>query len=105
MYHLFPGSPGLRASILLLSEELAFEEEEVVYMMTSEFLTLIVTFLNKKLQSSLLQGRWVCQGASFVKLSEIRARFVTLTFGNSPGSGCAHMLCSVNPLSAIMLGS
>lgn len=57
-------------------KSLAFDEEEVVYTMTSEFLTLIVTFLKKKLQSSLLQGRQACQSAAFVKLSEIRAHFV-----------------------------
>lgn len=59
----------------------SFEEETVVLMMASEFLTLILTFLKKNLQLSLLQGRPMCQAVAFVKLSEIPACFMMLIFG------------------------
>lgn len=58
--------------------------------MTSEFLALIITLLEEDFAVPLLQGRQRRRGAAFVRLSEDLALFMTLIFGNSPGSVCSH---------------
>lgn len=79
-------------------KSLAFGKEDVVYMMTSKFMTLMINLIEENFcrcphwKKGLLR-HYICE--IFWKF---QSHFVTLIFGNCPGSSCTYTVKSINLL-------
>lgn len=101
MHHLFS---LLSRSQRLYWKNVAFEEEPVVFMATSEFLTLIINLLEEEFGIVSVARKADVPSCCVCETEQNPACFVTLIFVNRVGSGCAHVMCLNNLLSTIMVG-